>query len=100
MVGERLGLSKARSNFEVMRKRLSRTKFLRVLVGQTFDRLRLALPFRLRRKVRKCTENVPLLLRFSCDRLGNRKDIVRLPCLLFPAVKVYAISKKSRRYQF
>lgn len=35
------------------------TKFLRVPVGQTFDRLRLALPFRLRRKVRIRTEKVP-----------------------------------------
>ena len=32
MVGERLGLSKARSNFDVMYKRLNFTKFLRVPV--------------------------------------------------------------------
>lgn len=30
MVGERLGLSKARSNFGVVKKRLNITKFLRV----------------------------------------------------------------------
>ena len=35
------------------------TKFLRVPVGQTFDRLRLALPFRLRRKVLIRTEKIP-----------------------------------------
>ena len=34
------------------------TKFLRVPVGQTFDRLRLALPFRLRRKVLFDTEKM------------------------------------------
>ena len=63
--------------------------------GQTFDRLCFALPFRLRRKVRKTTGNVPLLLRFTCDRLRNRMGIVRPTCLLFPAVKVYNVSKKS-----
>jgi len=44
MVGERLCLSKAHSNFEITKNRLPRTKFLRVPCGQTFDRLRLALP--------------------------------------------------------
>ena len=48
MVGERLclsNLSKALSNFDISGRMLTSTKFLRVPVGQTFDRLCLALPF-------------------------------------------------------
>lgn len=46
----------------------------------------------------------PKVYRFCCGfvsvSFGNCRETVHLPCLLFPAVKVYAISKKSRRYQF
>ena len=58
MLGERHCLSKARSNFGGDWKKITFTKFLRVPVGQTFDRLRLALPFRLRRKVLFDTEKM------------------------------------------
>ena len=65
MVGEQLCLSKALSNFKIIRRKLSRIKFLRVPVGQTFDRLRFALPFRWRRKAQKYTEKVSLCCGFA-----------------------------------
>ena len=83
------------------RKRAAENKIpVRPFWGRPLTDCALALPFRLRRKVQKCTGNVPLLLRFICGRFGNRMCIVHPPCLLFPAVKVYNVSKKSRRYQF
>ena len=61
MVGERLFLSKALSNFDISGRMLTSTKFLRVPVGQTFDRLRLALPF------------------FGCaERYGNTESVLLL----------------------
>ena len=62
------------------------TKFLRVPVGQTFDRLRLALPFRLRRKV--------LSIRKRYPPLGFSTDSLRLALLLFRKEKCYAFGKK------
>ena len=69
-------------------------------MGQTFDRPRLALPVL---GAPKGTET-PKLYRFCCGfvsvSFGNCRETVHLPCLLFPAVKVYDGSKKIRRYQF
>lgn len=73
------------------------TKFLRVPCRQTFDRLRLALPFL---GVPKGT-NVPKVYRsrwgFVSVQFGYRQETVKLPCLLFPAVKVYDENKNYRR---
>lgn len=100
MVGERLCLSKALSNFDISGRMLTSTKFLRVPVGQTFDRLRLALPVL---GAPKGTET-PKLHRYCWDYVsvpfGFCRETVKLPCLLIPAVKVYNGGKKFWRYQF
>ena len=65
MVGERLGLSKARSNFGVVKKRLNITKFLHVPVG---------------RPLTDCA----LLSRFGCaERYKSVPEMYRFCCGLF-----------------
>ena len=85
MVGERLCLSKALSNFDISGRMLTSTKFLRVPVGQTFDRLRLALPFFGCAERYGSTESVPLLLWFCIGTIrelsGNSTPAVPVvPC--------------------
>ena len=72
-------------------------KFLRVPVGQTFDRLRFALPFFGAPKGTKVSKVYRFCCRFVLVPLGNYRETVRQPCLFFPAVKVYDGSKKIRR---
>ena len=97
MLGERLCPSKARGNFEKTINEKTQTKFPRVPCGQTFDRLRFALPFRVRRKAEKRTETISLPLGFFTVTLGNGLETLHSPCLFAPAVKAYAVSKKFRR---
>ena len=85
MVGERLCLSKALSNFDVSGRMLTSTKFLRVPVGQTFDRLRLSLPFFGCAERYGSTESVALLLWFCIGTIrelsGNSTPAVPvIPC--------------------
>lgn len=49
------------------------------------------------RKVQKYTEKVSLCCGFVSVPFGNCRETVRLPCLLFPAVKVYNGSKNFWR---
>lgn len=94
MLGERLCPSKALDNFEKTAKGKTQTKFPRVPCGQTFDRLRLALPFRVRRKAEKRTETISLPLGFCTGTFGNIWETLRFPYLFIPAVKAYNVSKK------
>lgn len=85
---------KGTRQFRKDRKRKTQTKFPLVPCGQTFDRLRLALPFRVRRKAEKRTETISLPLGFCIGTFGNIWETLRLPCLFIPAVKAYNVSKK------
>ena len=100
MVGELLGLSKARSNFDHVGNGSLPQNSCASLCGQTFDRLRFALPVLVAPK----GTNVPKMYRsrwgFVMVRFGYYRGTVRPPCLLFPAVKVYNGGKKFWRYQF
>ncbi len=100
MVGERLCLSKARSNFDCVEECFLQQNSCASPWGQTFDRLRLALPVL---GAPKGTET-PKLHRYCWDYVsvpfGFCRETVKLPCLLIPAVKVYNGGKKFWRYQF
>ena len=100
MVGERHCLSKARSNFDCVEKCFLQQNSCASLAGRPLtDCALLSLFFGCAERYGS-TKIVPLLLRFFCGRLGNRMGTVRPPCLLIPAVKVYAISKKFWRCPF
>ena len=93
-VGERLCLSKARSNFDCAESGSLQQNSCASLVGRPLTDCALLSLFS---GAPKGTE-APKVYRFCCGFVsvpfGNCRETVRLPCLLFPAVKVYAISKK------
>ena len=90
MVGEQLCLSKARSNFEGEVKYLLLQNSCASPWGRPLTDFALLSLFSGAPKGTK----VPKMSCFCYGRLGKCTGIVRPQCLLFPAVMVYAISKK------
>ena len=100
MVGERLCPSKARSNFDCAESGSLQQNSCASLVGRPLTDFALLSLFWGAPK----GTMVPKLSRFRWGfvsvSFGYCRKTVRQPCLLFPAVKVYAISKKFWRCPF
>ena len=101
LVGWESGLvSQRRAAIFGQGKEQTKTKFLRVPVGQTFDRLRPCSPVSVAPKGTEAPKLYRFRWGFVSVSFGYCRKTVRQPCLLFPAVKVYAISKKFWRCPF
>ena len=100
MVGERLGLSKARSNFDCVEKCFLQQNSCASPWGRPLTDCALLSLFWGAPKGTEAQKLSRFRWGFVSVPFGYRQETVRQPCLLFPAVKVYAISKKFWRCPF